>query len=136
MRDIDPILIGILIILGSICGLVLAAAFVSYHMTATVESEEAKAYLDLACTIPLTTPYDWGSVTDGTAVSIWIRNDGTVTVDVTLTITGEIDCTVTPSWTATTLTTGQVQSLDLTISTVATPGTEISWDLSVDSVKV
>ena len=111
------------------------AGYFLYQFTATVESDEAKAYLDAACTTEVPKPHDWGSITTETLVTVWIKNIGTVTVDVTLTISGETDCTVTPSWTATTLAVSEVQPLDMTISTTATPGTSISWNLDINSNK-
>ena len=129
---IATMLIGLFIIIA-VPVAVIAYQF-SYTFTATVESEEAKAYLDAACTTEAPATYDFGSITSGTTVTVWIKNVGTVTVDVALTII-ETDCTVTPSWTATTLTAGQIQQLDMTITTTATPGTSVSWNLDIDSNK-
>jgi len=114
----------------------IAQYYLTYHFSATVSVDETvTAYFESACTTPIPEPYDFGSVEDQTVISVWIRNDGNVQVDVTLTISAETDCTVTPSWTATTLTVGQIQQLDMTISTVATPGASISWGLDIDSNK-
>ena len=114
----------------------IAQYYLTYHFSATVSVDETvTAYFESTCTTPIPEPYDWGSIEDGTVISVWIRNDGNVQVDVTLTISGEIDCTVMPSWIATTLAVSEVQPLDMTISTTATPGTSISWNLDINSNK-
>ena len=112
----------------------IAVVNLTYHMTATVGPDEtATAYLDEACLTELPTPHDWGTVTDGSIVNVWIKNEGNVAIDVTITISSEIDCAVNPSWTTTTLALNASQQLDLTISTTAPGGTPISWDLEVTS---
>lgn len=131
-------LLIIFLTLTIISGVVLAVFDITYHMTGTVESEEVTAYEDAGCTIALDPVlHDWGNVKNGDTKSIWIKNVGSVTVDVTIAISNEVDCTISPSWTAHYgLTTQASVQLDLTISTTALAGTPISWHVDITSNKV
>lgn len=128
--------IAILIVALGLVGIVSATYYYVYHMSGTVGvNETVVGYLDSACSVPLPDNRDWGNVSSGDTKEIWFKNEGNVQVDVTLTVTGETDCTVTLDISSFTLSKGATRKVTLTISTSATGGTAISWDLDVSSRK-
>lgn len=108
-----------------------------YQMSATVGvSEDVGAYLDSGCTTILPSSHSWGNVLDGDSVEFWIKNVGTVSVNVTISISGETLCTVTPNPAfVSNLGMFATSKITLTINTPEPADTGISWDVQIDSVE-
>ena len=108
-----------------------------YQMSATVGvNTDVSAYLDSACTTSLPASHNWGNVLDGDSKEFWIKNVGTVPVDVTITILDEDKCTVTANpTTVTNLARFATSTITLTINTQESAGVAINWDVQIDSVE-
>jgi len=108
-----------------------------HQMSATVGvSTEVGRYLDSGCTTILPSSHSWGNVLDGDTVDFWIKNVGTVPVNVTITITGEVLCTVTPSPAfVSNLGRFATAKITLTINTPEPAGTSLTWSVDIDPIE-
>jgi len=133
MRDIDPIVVAILICLLAIPVLIVVAAFTwQMSISWTYEVETIQAYTDMGCTIPWDHTLNLVGVSTPQTFDFYIQNEGNVAVDVT--ITNEVLSGATVAWTPTSLsslTVGTSGQMTLTITFTA----DGSYDFDFESNK-
>ena len=107
----------------------------TYHFTGTVLTEKIEFYSDPACTEPVPDPHSWGSIGNET-ITIYAKNTGDVTVHVILTVSNEVNCTVTLDPVEFTLAVAGTQPVEMDATVTAPSGSGVSWDLDVSATKV
>jgi hypothetical protein len=114
------------------------AVSTTIHMTAPAALGQASIYADQACTpANLINPpsWDWAQhgvtgLTNGATIGVWIKNTGTITLNVTISILNPT-CLITVDPQIFQLPGGAVQGLTLTFSQIIA-GSTVSWDLKAD----
>lgn len=111
------------------------AVSTTIHMTAPAALGQASFYADVGATQVISTPWDWAQhgvtgLTNGATIGVWIKNTGTITLNVTISILNPT-CLITIDPQIFQLPGDAVQGLTLTFSQIIA-GSTVSWDLKAD----
>jgi len=126
-----------LVLLGCLAvALVSAALFTAtYNMSATTTLRNVGLYSDQACTVLITPLVGYvltGTLQDGSVLTVYAKNIGTVSVAVSVVPETNVSCIVVYAPLTFTLAVGAVQPITLTFSNVI-PGVTATWTFRLDA---